>query len=90
MKDKKLACFFITGELLLEFLKEKTDLPEDTKLILVAENMNNPIKDKKVKEIMNKKYPEGNENIITFIVTSKEFLKILDDNAIPMIDLKTK
>ena len=90
MKDKKLACFYITGELLLEMLKEKTDLPKDAKLVLVEEKKGQPLKDKRVKEFMNKNYPEGNENTITFIVTSKEFYLIGDDYYIPSILPKAK
>lgn len=93
MKDKKLACFYFTGELLLDFIKEKTGLPKDTKLVLVVEKIGQPIKDKKIKEFINKKYPEGNENVITFIATSatsKEFSKVSDDHPIPIIDLKAK
>ena len=90
MKDKKLACFYITGELLLDVLKERTDLPKDAQLVLVEEKKGGLIKDKRVKEFMDKKYPEGNENVIVFIATSKEFFKVADDNVIPVIDLKAK
>jgi len=90
MKDKKLACFHITGELLLEILKEKTDLPKDTRLILVEEKKGPSFKDKRVKEFMDKIYPEGNENVINFIVTSKKFYLIGDDDFIPLILLNVK
>jgi len=91
MSDKKLACFTITGELLLEILKEKTDLPDDAELILLDKHAY-PIKDKKVKEFMETKFPEGqkNENFITFIITSEEFWIVENDNAIPVVSLKSK
>jgi len=91
MSDKKLACFTITGELLLEILKEKTDLPDDAELILLDKHAC-PIKDKKVKEFMETKFPEGqkNENFITFIITSEEFWIVENDNAIPVVSLKSK
>ena len=91
MSEKKLACFIITGELLLEILKEKTDLPDDTQLVLLDKHAC-PIKDKKVKEFMETKFPEGqkNENYITFIVSSEEFWIVADDCAIPAISLKSK
>lgn len=88
MKDKKLACFYITGELLLDFIKEKTGLPKDTELILVTDKKDQPIKDKRIKEFMGKKHPEGEKNIIVFIATSKDFSNVLDYYPIPIIDLK--
>ena len=90
MRDEKLACFYITGELLLEMLKEKTDLPKDTKLVLVEEKKGQPLKDKRIKEFIDKKYPEGNENVITLIVTSKKFYLVGDDYYIPEILVKAK
>ncbi len=90
MKDKKLAFFSITGELLLEILKGKTDLPIDTQLIMVGEKVDCPIKDEKVREFMNKKYPEGNENVINFIITSKKFWEVGNGYSIPVIDVKSK
>ena len=90
MKDKKLACFYMTGELLLEFLKDKTGLPEDAQLIFVAGKKGQPVMDKDLKEFMNKRYPEGVENTIVFIVASNKFVKVPDDSAIPIIELKAK
>lgn len=86
MSEKKLAYFLITGELLLDILKQKTDLPEDTKLVLVDTKKGQPLKNKAIKKLINKKYSEGNKNVIRFIVESdKEFFIVGDDYYIPSI-----
>ena len=92
MRQKRLACFHISGELMLEFLKDKTDLPDDAELVLVREKGALPVKDWAMKQVINCPFPEGTKNVIVFVATSKSrrFFRVVDDDFIPAIELKAK
>lgn len=79
MKPKKESYFVITGELLLDLIKQKTNLPRNTKLVSVVMEPPTP-----------KPYVRDISNMIRFIISSNEFKEVHEGECLYRFNLEVR